>query len=338
MSILSILLACTQPSSDTSTERIDYSVPGSYSIGHRKISVDELQAELWYPASETIEGQSVASAFLEDTQVDIYNQLLAAAPCASTQTTAGKDAPELEGSFPLIIFSHCHECTRFSGFTIAEQLASHGFIVAAIDHKGNSLWEQLENTGLPLSTGTLTIRVEQHHALLDMALELENIDPERIGAFGHSFGSVTTGMIAQERPEIKAALGLAAPMENPLLSGVNVSELRKPLGFLIAVEDNSISEFGNELMRTNFEDAEQAWKLEVPDAGHWSFSDIVGLIENFEPGCGEDLRQTDGTVFQYIDAIEGRNIAAGFSAAFFAQTLLGDEDALNSLGWAIENH
>lgn len=339
MKLLFLLFSCTQADKDTAdiiSETTDYTQRGSYNVGHRTFSVGELTAELWYPSEGENQGEGVAFAFLEISEQDTYNQLLQTALCASIQTNATKDAPELAGNFPALIFSHCHECTRFSSFTIAEHLASHGFIVAAADHQGNTLWENLQETGLPLNTDTLAARVEHQQALLDAVLTLENVDSERIGAFGHSFGSVTTGMIAQERTEIKAAMGLAAPMENPFLSGVDVSELTIPLGFLVAVEDNSIQEVGNQLLRTNFEEAGQAWKLEVPDAGHWSFSDIVGIIDNFTPGCGEDLRQTDGTEFTYMDASEARNIAASYTTAFFSQTFLGAENALDSLSWEIE--
>ena len=326
-----LLLACAPE-----PQAVDHALRGPYAVGHRALEVEGLVAELWYPAASEEPGLGVVEAFTADEQAWIYEELLETASCASTETAAGLDAPQAEGSFPVLVFSHCHECTRFSSFTVAEQLASHGFLVAAADHAGNTLWDGLAGEGMDLDTDTLAMRVEQQHDLLDAALQVEGADPSLVGAFGHSFGSVTTGMLAQERYEVQAALGLAAPMENPLLPGVEVSELEQPLGFLVAVEDNSITELGNELMRSNFEEAGTAWKYEVADAGHWSFSDIVGVIDNFEPGCGQDTRQTDGSEFSYMDPVQGRETAAVFATAFFAQTLLDDEDALQRLGWEIE--
>ncbi len=326
-----LLLACAAV-----PDLVDYGAPGPYPVGHRALELDGLRAELWYPAAEEADGADVATAFTEGEQASIYEGLLETAECASTRTRAGLDAPMLQGEHPVLVFSHCHECTRFSSFTVAEQLASHGFLVAAADHEGNTLWDGLAGDGLALSTDTLALRVEQQHDLLDAALQLEGADASSVGAFGHSFGSVTTGMLAQERGEVLAALGLAAPMENPLLPGVTVADLDQPLGFLVAVEDNSITELGNQLIRTNFEDAGQAWKLELADAGHWSVSDIVGIVDDFEPGCGADSRQTDGTVFTYIDPELGRETAAAFTTAFFAETLLHDEGALDRLGWELE--
>ncbi len=327
-----LLLACTTPE----ITPVDYAARGPHPVGHRALQVEGLRAELWYPAAEDVEGAELVSAFTEGEQARIYEELLETAECASTETTSGLDAAMLEGSFPLLVFSHCHECTRFSSFTVAERLASHGFLVAAADHDGNTLFDGLAGAGLDLDTDTLALRVQQQHALLDAALQIEGADASTVGAFGHSFGSVTTGMLAQERGEVRAALGLAAPMENPLLPGVTVADLSRPLGFLVAIEDNSITELGNQLIRTNFEDAGQAWKAEVADAGHWSFSDLVGLIDDFEPGCGVDTRQTDGSAFTYMDPELGRSTAATFTTAFFAETLLRDEGALERLGWELE--
>lgn len=322
------LLACAP-------EPVFHDQVGPHAVGHRPLEVEGLDATLWYPAVEP-GSVGVSEAFLDERAAS-YDALLADAPCASTQTRSAPDALAAEGAFPLVVFSHCHECVRFSSFTVAERLASHGFVVAAADHAGNTLWDGLDGTGLPLDEETLAVRVEQHGRLLDVALDLPEVDRGAVGAFGHSFGSVTTGALAQER-DIHAAVGLAAPMENPLLEGVEIDDLDIPLGFVVAVEDNSITELGNELMRTNFDDAGTAWKLEVEDAGHWSFSDIVGVTEALRPGCGDDTRQTDGTDFTYMDAEEGRDIAAAFTAAFFAETLLGDDGAIERLGLEIDAH
>ncbi len=117
-------------------------------------------------------------------------------------------------------------------------------------------------------------------------------------------------------------------MDNPLIPGVTVETLTVPLMFIVAVEDNSITEFGNTLIRKNFDDATApVWKLEVADAGHWSFSDVDGAADIFMPGCGTASRQTDGTDFTYVDPATGRGIAAAYVTAFFRATLTDDAGA-----------
>lgn len=303
----------------------------------------DLHTQLWYPAEA---GAAAAAAtgfgyaeFEAEPNRTTYAGLLAAADpsCATRTAHAARDAPPAAGRFPLIAVSHCHQCTRFSTATVAERLASHGFVVIAVDHTGNTLWDQQAGGGLPLDTTTLATRVADVERALEAIVSREPVipaavaaavDTDRIGVMGHSFGAVTAGMVAQQDARIDAALALAAPMENPLLPGVTVATLARPLGFLLAVEDNSITAIGNDLIRTNYQRATAgAWLGEVADAGHWSVSDLVGVIPAFAPGCGAGTRQTDGAAFTYLDAATGRGITAAYATAFFRAYLTDDAGA-----------
>ncbi len=314
---------------------------GEHGVGTRRATLVDaarqrsLTIQVWYPAAAASGGFTVEQ-FEDEPRRSTYAGLLAAADpaCPSRTAQAQPDATPTAGSYPMVAFSHCHECTRFSAMTIAERLASHGFVVVAVDHSGNTLWDRLASTGLPLDAGTLELRVADVAFALDrvrldpaFAAMAAVIDPAHTGVFGHSFGAVTAGLYAQ-RFGVGAAFALAAPMENPLLPGVTITSIAAPLGFLVAREDNSISELGNGLIRGNFERATSpAWKIEVADAGHWSVSDLVGVVPGFAPGCGADERQTDGQPFTYLDAATGRGIAAAYVTAFFKATLVADAGA-----------
>jgi hypothetical protein len=150
--------------------------------------------------------------------------------------------------------------------------------------------------------------------------------------FGHSFGAVTTGAVLQDDPRPRAGVAIAAPVENPILPGVTVAAITEPLMLIVAVEDNSITEFGNMAIRQNFMDtAGPTWKLEFADTGHFAFSDLAGLSDYFAAGCGPGIRQTDQTPFEYADPFVVRELTAGRVTAFFALHLLGDDDALAQL-------
>lgn len=330
---------------DLPGEPSHYLVPGPYPVGHVTLTLrDEarertLPVELWYPAASAgAAGETLADYGSDETRRAELTALLEAAPpgCPAEGSAATRDqAASGAGPFPLVVFSHCHECTRFAALAIAERMASHGMVVAAPNHEGNTLFDAGSEAALPLNTDTLAIRVADMRLVLDTLLAEDaplpdplRLDPERIGVFGHSFGSVTTGalLLADDRP--RAAAGIAAPMENPLLPGVQIEDIEVPLLFLLAREDNSISELGNRFIRDNVEDANPPVTLvEVDDAGHWSFSDLCGLVEAFEACCGEARRQTNGRAFTYLDPGLGREIGAGFVTAFFAETLLGEPDA-----------
>ncbi len=332
--VLGFLAAC---GSDPVPPDLSVEARGEYLVGSSPFVVEDtarsrtLTAQVWYPAG--FPEQDVPVEELEDEpNRTAYADLLAAAPAGCPTRTAhvAYEIEPMQGDFPFVFFSHCHDCTRWSSFSIAERLASHGFVVVAVDHVDNTLWDYLDDTDVPLDEEFLPVREGDIEAVIDFVLAWTDWpgDPERIGMFGHSFGSVTAGLVAQDDDRIDAVMGIAAPMENPLLEGVSIAEIEQPAAFLVAQEDNSITEFGNSLIRDNYEQKPgAAWKIEVPDAGHWSFSDLVGVAEPFPAGCGEGVRQTDGSDFTYLDPEAGRAIAASYVTAFFKATLLDDAGA-----------
>jgi dienelactone hydrolase len=351
LTVISATIGCGDDGAgtvDTSVER-----PGSYPVGTMDVVLmdaartRELHTQVWFPAEPS--AATAAAAGIPITQLEnganqtTYAGLLAASDpaCPTRIAHAAPCVAPAPGPFPVIVVSHCHECTRLSAESIAERLASHGFVVIAVDHTGNTLWDQQAGTGLPLDTTTLAIRVADIRFAIDAALGAPSlipaeiiaaVDPEHVGVMGHSFGAVTAGLVAQQDPRVDAALALAAPMENPLLPGVTVADLDVPIGFVLAREDNSITELGNNLIRSNYDHATAgAWKAEISDAGHWSVSDLVGLVPGFAAGCKAGVRQTDDQPFVYLDASTGRSITAAYATAFFQAYLRADDRALGYL-------
>ncbi|MFT6628018.1 MAG: dienelactone hydrolase, partial [Flavobacteriales bacterium] len=236
-----------------------------------------------------------------------------------------------------------HHCTRFSMYTIAEQLASRGFVVVAPDHRGNTLFDRWEGNEAPLTTETLDQRTADLRAVIDAVTDgsLDDaitplVDADRIALVGHSFGSVSVGTIAQSEPRVLAVASLATPMENPLLAGVNISDISAPIFFVVADEDNSISSFGNTFIEQNHEGAaDRAWLLRLPDAGHWSFTNIAGVDATLQPGCGDDERMTNGANFTYPPVADVTATVADAVSLFLLDAVLdvnAAEDALAT--WA----
>jgi len=290
-----------------------FTAPGPFAAGQATVEVSTpdpertLTVELWYPSSALTNSQPV-TALVPRERRDAYQTLLDDAPagCPSTATESARD--------------------------------------------GNTLFDALDGSALAVDVDTLRLRADDMVAVLDGLLSGDVIlpdglvlDADRVGAFGHSFGSVTTGLVTLEDERIRAAAGIAAPMENPLLPGVEAALIDVPLLLIVAREDNSITEFGNDMLRENFSaTAASAWKVEVEDAGHWSFSNLCGLVDDFMPGCGEDRRQTDITeTFAYLPIEQGIDIASAYLTAFFSRALRGTEGADDLLNeapaeWPIE--
>lgn len=336
----------------SATLDVDPTVRGPLAVGTRAVSISagadrDLTVQLWYPATEEARAEETAGHPLELLEIDSTRRatlepLVRDAPDGCTRKTlrSAIDAPLLGGDtrLPLVLFSHCHSCARFSEAVVAERLASWGFVVAAPDHVGNTLYEELQGTSAAINEEFLRVRAADIRAVLDAILdgtaplpaEFEGrFDSEAVGMFGHSYGSVTTGLVLETDDRVQAGAMIAAPPENPLIPGVTLANLSQPALFVLAEEDNSITELGNALIRTNFADyPNRAHLVSVKDAGHWSFSDICALIGLLTPGCGTAMRQTDPAVeFDYLDNETGREVASRYVTAFFALELLGDTGA-----------
>lgn len=330
------------PKDPTSGTAAEFRKDGPFAVGVQTYTISQpsgrtISVEAVYPmpASDTAGAPLGMASFCTNTaDSKTYQDLLDKAPkdCPTLAADVVRDGSPASGAFPVVLFSHCHECTRFSSLALVRRLASHGMVVLAPDHVGNTLFDKLAGQGVALGKPFLTVRVADLKSVLDDA-ELDQkaalpasvraiVDMDKVGAMGHSFGSVTAGLFAQQDDRVKAVAGVAAPMQNPLLPGVEMKSLDKPLLLVLAVEDNSITVAGNIFLENNFKDAPgPAWKLSVDDAGHWSFSDIAGLIQGFEPGCGDGERMTDGAPFSYLPVAEAQAIVANWLSAFFAAHL-----------------
>ncbi len=332
-----LLLACATPTdSGAAPEPVDFLDPGPYGAGHRAVVLDAdptrpVPADLWYPTTAASTEVPMAT-LLTEAEASVYAPLLAAAPeaCPTRTLDLAADAPVAGGGpWPLVAMSHCADCTRFSNASVAARLAGRGFVVLSVDHPGDTLFDDLAGAGLPLDTDTLALRTADLSAGVDAALDGTlgvDVDPTRVGVYGHSFGAVTAGMVLQSRlNEVHAGFFVGAPPENPLLPGVDAAALDAPVAFYRLLEDHSVGAAGNLLIDANYAEVPgPAWEIDLADGGHWSPSDLVGVVEDFEPGCGDDTRESGGAAFTYPDPARARAVTGAAAAAFFSTTLLDD--------------
>lgn len=173
---------------------------------NRSKETRRLPAEIWYPAAP---GQAVT----HNAQHPLGLPHLA--------TPGLKPAQDLR---PLIAFSHGNSGLRQQSTFLTTHLASWGFVVVAPDHVGNTFSETLalENdeerkaAHLIARATRPTDLIAPIRGLLDdgdHATDLPPLDPQRLGALGHSFGGWTAIKASALEPRIRALCCLAPASE-----------------------------------------------------------------------------------------------------------------------------
>ena len=102
-----------------------------------------------------------------------------------------KDAPVLGTHLPLVVLSHGNNGSALSHVDLAMELASAGYVVAALTHTGDNFADQSKQA----SPSLFRERAEQLRAVIDYVLgtwsNAQKVLPGRIGAYGFSAGGFT---------------------------------------------------------------------------------------------------------------------------------------------------
>ena len=202
---------------------------GVFPVGVRSLdAIDEergnraLPIELWYPATDAYAAQDLA-----DATRDHYDLMPGFPP---VWQAAVRDAAVRDGRWPLVAFSHGFGGHRRQSTFLCTHLASHGYVVAAVDHTGNTVLDILQVMVALQAGGTMpdtravlkefiALRPTDVGFMIDrVAAALSaHVDLTRIGMTGHSFGGWTTLTYTARDPRVCAALPLApAGGETPL--------------------------------------------------------------------------------------------------------------------------
>lgn len=272
-----------------------------------------LVTEIWYPAAEDTRGEPGYVYTVEDLLTAEARALLEEPLEVELATVAVRDAAPREGAerFPIILFSHGSSGVRMQSTFLTVFLASHGYVVAAPDHLGNTLSDavvaggpntegQFESLGLRPNDMGFVLAHLQGLAADDPLGSI--VDGERVGATGHSFGALTTlRLLAEDRP-IDVAVAQAPPGYEVVWFGALANE---PQDITVPV----MIQAGELDMTTPLADAESIYErltaprslLTVRGAGHFTFSDMclldpaaieaatqIGLSQALEDGCAAD--------------------------------------------------
>lgn len=272
---------------------------GRYPVGVRTFDVadavreQDIPIEVWYPATEPHTGQDLDPATQDD-----YS-LIPGFP-ATTQD-AVRNAEPLADSYPAIVFSHGFAGHRRQTTHLCTHLASHGYVVAAPDHVGNTTSDVMSwmLTGQPPEDmddyvrGCARDRTRDASRTLDGLLSGEFEVRAReggAGISGHSFGGWTTIQTTAQDSRIAAALPLApaggvdtiAPPGDPrtvLSELVELSWGRHVPTMMIVAEDDSVLPL--EGMHDLLQKADSIDRMIVlVNAGHYHFCDDAEMVHD----------------------------------------------------------
>ena len=161
--------------------------PGPFSVGTKAYKFTgstglELTVQVWYPTSDEA-GDAV-----------IYDSLY----LGESWDSASIDCSE---THPVLMFSHGHTGMRWNTEFLTQRLVSHGFIVAAPDHKFNTFFDNTEEKYPELILRRPTDIMDAFDWLVDESAAgggFENCLDADAGyaVAGHSFGGYTTLTLA----------------------------------------------------------------------------------------------------------------------------------------------
>ena len=158
-----------------------------------------------------------------------------------------------EGRFPLILFSHASGGDRrFQSTFLCEHIASHGYVVAAMDHSETFVPELMRREGETPEErarridGWIANRVPDVRFMIDDLLHVLShaIDRQRIGLVGHSFGGWTVLATPEADWRVRSIVALAPagsanPPPNIIPAKLTFAWLHKAPTLLLAAENDT---------------------------------------------------------------------------------------------------
>ncbi len=316
--------------------------PGPFGVGHTEFAVTDaarsnrpLDLRVWYP----VDPEDYVGAPTEYPVIGVITV---------TSQLAIDDLPVAQGRHPLIVFSHGSGGINTQSTTLCEGLASHGFIVAAPNHTGNTTDDVQNGTAVGFIESAVD-RPQDVSFVIDTLLARSEAlgDPfearvrrDGFGVAGHSFGGYTalamrTGFISAPADDRIVAVMAVAPASG-LIDDDAFRGFDRPLMLLSGtldtttpIDDNTTRPFS--LVPTD------VFRADVIGATHTHFANIicdignalisVQLTPNLWPAVGADaLIQPwfDTCVPPAFPLAEVERIQNLYGVSYFRRFLLND--------------
>jgi predicted dienelactone hydrolase len=312
-----------------------------------------LTVEVWYPAADGATGDTAFQAYLRDgtTEVTLNGQAM-------------RDAdPAAGAAYPLVIVSHGYPGNRFLMSHLAENIASKGYVVAAIDHTDSTY-----RTKAAFGSTLVNRSLDQLFVLDEMArLSAEDgsflnglVNTDTAGIVGYSmggYGAVITagggvteasvaygwggphGTLAIHRagsdthnalpdPRIKTAVAIGPwGMNTGFWDAEGLSGIKIPMLFMAGSQDmTSLYEKGVRAIWENASGTNRSL-LTFENAGHNAAAPIPAPVESYRHDDALGFNVSAHYSDPVWDQARMNNIAQHFVTAWMDNHLKGDEGA-----------
>ncbi len=274
---------------------------GEYEVGVQTITITDplrdrpLTTDVWFPldADAAVDGQAHRYTFVTG---DYYES-----PRAISATP---DLISTDGPFPLVVYSHGSGGQRYIASDYTETLASHGYVVVAPDHTGNTAIERV--AGVPIDRERVALdRPLDVIAVINAMLNPESmetvgfvgsVDPEQIAVTGHSFGGFTAYAVASGYENalgsspldgrIDAIIPLAPAVGDgvspqSLLTDDRLAAIGTPQLVMVGTDDKTTPVDPNVTRAFEITNSEPLYRVELVDAEHQSFTDVCDYLDFF---------------------------------------------------------
>ncbi|TDT32232.1 platelet-activating factor acetylhydrolase isoform II [Streptomyces sp. BK208] len=311
---VSVPLLGAAPASSASATALELPSPaGPRPVGRRTLHlVDRHRSDPWVPTARGRElmvsvsyparsSDGAPAAYMTESEAQRLLELkglagvVPAATVAGTRTHARLAAPAAAGRFPLLLLSPGFSVPRTTLTSLAEDLASRGYVVAAVDHAYESVGTEFPGGRVPPCVACDRVGVDVDEATVvrgraaDLSFVIDEltdrrsagplarvIDPGRIGAAGHSIGGAAAMATMAADRRVRAGVDLDGGFFVPD-AGHRIG--RRPFMMAGAEAIHGPGNTAGDWAATY--DRLRGWKrwLTVAGAGHFSFTDIPWLAE-----------------------------------------------------------
>jgi predicted dienelactone hydrolase len=334
----------------------DVMEPGFYGVGYRSIDftytpagmdeVRELRASVWYPTRDRGGDTATYSAIIP--RADVLDNARVA----------------LEAPAPVLIFSHGNQAFAEQSFFLTEYFASHGWIVIAPSHEGNTIFD---NGDRP--SEMFEWRPQDVSRALDAVRDLPEDDPlagllsDDVILSGHSYGGYTTLAVAGGGYDVEAIdadcgivdddegcayfmaararyeagfrderIKVAIPMApgNARALGAGAGDIDIPVLHMTGLLDKQTTEESSGTPFWAALNGPDDLRVQFLTAGHLTFSDGCTLV----PGTFQD----DGCGPEFLDSELAHQFINAYAMAYARKHLWGDPEYDDLLGGARSLH